>query len=273
MVHDKQSGSQRQSDEKVGLASWTYPFSHCYYITCSNYVFFSNVKTWYHAQLAGYYMFLDQPKLAGDTIQTFLAKDFAQQIAADGSQPLELRRTSQMHNSNFNLEALILLAKIGDEVDVNVWQHKTEQGASIMTAVQYLAAQDLDADTADELRQYVAVARAKYGDDAFKNLNTKHKEKYAATNETGLIGMTNDRNAPAIDADHAWPIVKKPSNPSAESVAIQEIKNTNDVNWQNHKLQGLDANVQRGGASGGRADTAFWTQNIVIGLGFLNMIA
>jgi hypothetical protein len=205
--------------------------------------------------------------MANETIYKFLANDFSEQIAVDGSQPLELVRSSHIHHSNFNLEALIVLAKIGDELGVDVWHHSTVRGASIQTAVQYLMTQELDAEAADELRQHVAAARAKYGDEMFAKLHSIQKDnEYQVTNEAGLIGLTNDPKAPTIDFQNAWPTSKKPANPSAELVAIEQIKNTGDVNWQSHKLQGLDPNVQRGEAG---TFKIMWIQKVAIGIAIL----
>jgi hypothetical protein len=127
--------------------------------------------------------------------------------------------------------------------------------------------QELDAEAADELRQHVAAARAKYGDEMFAKLHSIQKDnEYQVTNEAGLIGLTNDPKAPTIDFQNAWPTSKKPANPSAELVAIEQIKNTGDVNWQSHKLQGLDPNVQRGEAG---TFKIMWIQKVAIGIAIL----
>ena len=71
-------------------------------------------------------------KAAGD-------RRIAVQIAPDGSQPLELERTKAWSYSVGNLAGLMALARIGEHVDVDLWQYETKDGRSIRKALDFLA--------------------------------------------------------------------------------------------------------------------------------------
>ena len=60
------------------------------------------------------------------------------QLAADGTEPLEITRTRSWHYSNFNLTALTRLALIGQHVGVNLWKYTTPSGGSILKSIDFL---------------------------------------------------------------------------------------------------------------------------------------
>jgi hypothetical protein len=61
-----------------------------------------------------------------------------EQIAADGSQPLELKRTRSWHYSTFNLVAYTRGAAIGKKLGVDLWNYMGAQGGSINKAVDFI---------------------------------------------------------------------------------------------------------------------------------------
>jgi len=60
------------------------------------------------------------------------------QIAEDGSFPLELRRTKPYGYSLFNLEAMTTIAQILSKPNDDLWQFKTPDGRGIGLAMQYM---------------------------------------------------------------------------------------------------------------------------------------
>jgi len=97
----------------------------------------NNHRTWYAQQAASIALFLGRPDLAVEVLHD--AKDaIATQIADDGSQPEELRRTRSWHYSMFNLEAFFRLAALGERVGVDLWRYEAPNGGGIRKALDFL---------------------------------------------------------------------------------------------------------------------------------------
>lgn len=97
----------------------------------------NNHGTWFLVQAAGIALYLgredDARRLCEDARGLIAA-----QIKPDGSQPEELRRQDALGYSRFNLEAMMLVARIGRAVGVDLWNFKAEEGGSLPKAVAFL---------------------------------------------------------------------------------------------------------------------------------------
>lgn len=108
--------------------------------------------------------------LAGDTagaanaLKQYFSHQFLDQIAASGEQPFEAVRTRPYHYRCFNLEAMIVNAKIGDQLGLNLWDAKSKYGANIQTALDYTMALDPKEEPQVEIVPHVASVAAAYGD-------------------------------------------------------------------------------------------------------------
>ena len=98
----------------------------------------NNHGTWYDAQTARIALFVGQPRLAEEIVRRSRNERLEKQIAADGRQPEELARTQSMHYSLFNLSAICVLARVGDAVDVNLWNYPSSNDAALRRALDYL---------------------------------------------------------------------------------------------------------------------------------------
>lgn len=99
----------------------------------------NNHGSWYDAQVAGLALIVGRPEEARRVLASVPKNRIARQIEPDGKQPLELGRTKSLSYSLFNLEALVLLARLGREVGLDYWSFATPDGRGLRAALRYVA--------------------------------------------------------------------------------------------------------------------------------------
>lgn len=98
----------------------------------------NNHVTWYNVQVSSIALFLNNSEITKKILQETKFKLIPVQILPDGRQPLELRRPFSLYYSVFNLLGFFKLANIGEHVDIDLWNFKTDRGAGLQKALDYL---------------------------------------------------------------------------------------------------------------------------------------
>ena len=98
----------------------------------------NNHGTWYNVQVSGIALFLNRSEISESFLQKTKTRLIPVQILADGRQPFELRRASSLDYSVFNLLGLFKLADIGEHLGIDLWNFKTDRGAGLQKALDYL---------------------------------------------------------------------------------------------------------------------------------------
>ena len=99
----------------------------------------NNHGSWSDVQVVALALAVGRLDDARKLLASVPTKRIARQIESDGRQLLELARTKSLDYSCFNLEALVLLARLGEHVGVDLWQFSTADGRSLRAALRYVA--------------------------------------------------------------------------------------------------------------------------------------
>jgi len=98
----------------------------------------NNHGTWYDLQVVSLALATGQTELASESLNFARKRRIGRQIEPDGQQPEELHRTRPWHYATYNLQAMVLLANLGERIGVDLWRYQTPDGRSIRKAIAWL---------------------------------------------------------------------------------------------------------------------------------------
>ncbi len=99
----------------------------------------NNHGTWFDAQAAAFARFVGREPVVAEILATVGEQRVARQVEPDGRQPHELARTKSWSYSIYNLQALQVLARLGEEAGVDLWHYRTADGRSVRGPLDFLA--------------------------------------------------------------------------------------------------------------------------------------
>jgi hypothetical protein len=148
----------------------------------------NNHGTWYDAQVAAIALFVGEREIARKIVDGAKLKRIDRCLEPDGRQPEELGRTKSLHYSVFNLSAMAVLGRIGEQLDVDLWKYESSDGRSLRRALNfvmpYLAGEkewpheqieEIDIGTSDMGLFYLAAHR--YGDPKYQQVLDKLRHR------------------------------------------------------------------------------------------------
>jgi hypothetical protein len=97
----------------------------------------NNHGTYYDVQIIAYSLFSEQPEIARRQIE-ITKQRLKSQINPDGSQPHELARTLSWGYTNMNLLGFFTIARLAENLQVDLWNFETDDGKSIKKAFDWL---------------------------------------------------------------------------------------------------------------------------------------
>lgn len=143
-VHDiyllKDSGALSPSDQKA-LQKWFGDFKE--WLLKQNLggikrLRINNHGTWLQCEIAAFSQFAGDEKQAREALLAVGPSVITPQIQKSGKIPTALIRTKSVAYTEYNLEAFIMLAHMGEKLDVPIWRYRSPDGGNILHAVDFL---------------------------------------------------------------------------------------------------------------------------------------
>lgn len=172
----------------------------------------NNHGTFCYNQLSALQVMVGDTNGAKTSLATFFKGAYMKQIAANGDQPLESARTHPYHYRAYNLQALIINARIGAYLGVNYWNTTTSSGTNIKSALDYakqFTVQHPGDGPTEELFPDMAAVAAVYGDpgNMYSNYLKNGNQNYPGEPYFLFNQPLSDSGLPAATPDSTGPIV------------------------------------------------------------------
>jgi hypothetical protein len=179
-----------------GLREWFVEYLN-WLQTSENGIFEKNTKNnhavYYDMQVVSILLFLDRKKEAKQILEAVKTKRIASQIEPNGAQPHELARTKSLSYSTMNLRGFTELAFLGTKVGVDLWNYKSEKGASIIQAYEFLKPY-AEGEKEWNYKQIHSLSKAQK---SLKNLFVKAGSQFNIE-EYCKVGSGNSKNASSL---------------------------------------------------------------------------
>ncbi len=164
----------------------------------------NNHGAWFAAQAGRIALFVGETDVARSLVAETRDQRIASSIAADGSQPEELERTNSLHYSLFSLSAMAVVARLGEEVDIDLWRYEAPTGASLAGALNYAAPfvaeqdkwrqADIDRfEMSDQQSQLFYLAASRFADGRYLEYLDRSPKRYHGRHLTPLLFLESSQ--------------------------------------------------------------------------------
>lgn len=97
----------------------------------------NNHGTFYDVQVINYALFVNKTDLAKKQL-AITKQRIGSQLQVDGSQPFELERTTSWNYVNMNLDGFMTIARLAENLEINLWDYETADHKSIKKSIDWL---------------------------------------------------------------------------------------------------------------------------------------
>jgi hypothetical protein len=99
----------------------------------------NNHSTFFHMTMTLQALYIGDMDKARKTLKSYIKKMFPIQFAVDGTQPIEMKRANNYDYHRVNLLAALDIAQLTDHFDdIDLWNYKTPEGASLRKYIELL---------------------------------------------------------------------------------------------------------------------------------------
>ncbi|MGL5821928.1 MAG: alginate lyase family protein [Sarcina sp.] len=159
----------------------------------------NNHGTWLDAELATFYSYSGDSQMAQEILNTVGPDAINPQIQSSGKIPSALVRTKSLDYTEYNLEAFITLANLGNQYGINIWNYTSPNGGNLEKAIEYVTnyllgkttwqyqniqGENVNENSNNKFAVYLAIANSHYNNQDFE----KVIKKYSTNNiEANLV--------------------------------------------------------------------------------------
>lgn len=176
----------------------------------------NNHGSWYAAQASRIALFVENEELARQLVRNTAENRIPDQFRPDGSQPYENERTKSLHYNMFNLSALSVVARVGENLGVDLWDSTGTKGDNLQRGLAhvlpYLTNQS--AWTHRQLNRYelspkiiqlLRLASVRYEEPRFAEVVNQVAHRHERNNYAALVSAAHPGQTPRVDVLEGTP--------------------------------------------------------------------
>ncbi|MGI9430474.1 MAG: alginate lyase family protein, partial [Bythopirellula sp.] len=201
----------------------------------------NNHGSWYAAQVARIALFVGNEDFAREVVETVRTERIPNQFKPDGRQPHENERTKSLHYCMFNLSALSVVARVGEQLGLDLWNVQSPGAGSMKQGLNYIRPflsnqaewpyQQLDrVRLSPRTIMLLRMASVRYSDPKYEKLIEQTQHRYSDRNYATLVcgtysGRAQETSTPTVKVSTTEkPRLETYQLPDTSSYTIENIR-------------------------------------------------